>query len=239
MHLEHGELEAARPLLEDSLARGKQMGAETDVIHLANGLAQLRTAQGDTDSARRLYQESLTLLFKSNVYKEDIAASLEGLADLEAKQGEPLRAARLWGAAEALREAIGAQMYPIHCASYAHALARARAQLGEQTFRTAWAVGRSMTPEQALATQEPRTPQAAPIPSSSAVPPPPPAPFGLTGREREVLRLLAEGLTNPQIAERLVISLPTVSTHVTSIFNKLQVNSRSAATRYAVEHHLV
>jgi DNA-binding NarL/FixJ family response regulator len=53
------------------------------------------------------------------------------------------------------------------------------------------------------------------------------------------LRLLTEGLTNPQIAERLVISLPTVSTHVTSIFNKLQVNSRSAATRYAVEHHLV
>jgi DNA-binding NarL/FixJ family response regulator len=96
-----------------------------------------------------------------------------------------------------------------------------------------------MTPEQALATQEPFTEQAAPIPSSSAVPPPLPAPFGLTGREREVLRLLAEGLTNPQIAERLVISLPTVSTHVTSIFNKLGVTSRSAATRYAVEHHLV
>jgi DNA-binding NarL/FixJ family response regulator len=130
-------------------------------------------------------------------------------------------------------------MYPIHCAGYAQGLARARAKLGEQTFRTAWAEGRSMTPEQALATQEPFTEQAAPIPSYSAVPPPPPAPFGLTVREREVLRLLAEGLTNPQIAERLVVSLPTVSTHVTSIFNKLGVTSRSAATRYAVEHHLV
>jgi len=54
-----------------------------------------------------------------------------------------------------------------------------------------------------------------------------------------VLQLLAEGLTNPQIAERLVVSLPTVSTHVASIFNKLGVTSRAAATRYAVEHHLV
>jgi DNA-binding NarL/FixJ family response regulator len=61
----------------------------------------------------------------------------------------------------------------------------------------------------------------------------------LTAREKEVLRLVTEGLTNPQIAERLLVSLPTVNTHVTSIFNKLHVNSRSAATRYAVEHHLV
>src|SRR5215472_5068527 len=130
-------------------------------------------------------------------------------------------------------------MYPIHCASYAQALARARTKLGEQAFRTAWAVGRSMTPEQALATEEPFTEQAAPIPSSSALPPLPPAPVGLTGREREVLRLLAEGLTNPQIAERLVVSLPTVNSHVASIFNKLGINTRSAATRSAVEHHLI
>jgi DNA-binding NarL/FixJ family response regulator len=54
-----------------------------------------------------------------------------------------------------------------------------------------------------------------------------------------VLRLLTAGLTNPQIAERLVLSLPTVNSHVASIFNKLGVNSRSAATRYALEHHLV
>lgn len=96
-----------------------------------------------------------------------------------------------------------------------------------------------MTPEQALATQEPGTPQVSPIPRPSAVQPSSSAPAGLTRREREVLRLLTEGLTNPQMAERLVVSLPTVNTHVASIFNKLGVNSRSAATRYAVEHHLV
>ena len=65
------------------------------------------------------------------------------------------------------------------------------------------------------------------------------SPAELTRREMEVLRLLTMGLTNIQIAEQLVISLATVNTHVGSIYTKLGVNSRSAATRYAVEHHLV
>jgi DNA-binding CsgD family transcriptional regulator len=64
-------------------------------------------------------------------------------------------------------------------------------------------------------------------------------PLVLTSREQEVLNLLTVGLTNAQIAERLVVSLSTVNTHVRSIYNKLEVTSRSAATRYAVEHHLV
>jgi DNA-binding NarL/FixJ family response regulator len=55
----------------------------------------------------------------------------------------------------------------------------------------------------------------------------------------EVLRLLAQGLTSAQIAEQLVISLLTVNTHVRSIYNKLGVTSRVAATRYAVEHQLL
>jgi DNA-binding CsgD family transcriptional regulator len=61
----------------------------------------------------------------------------------------------------------------------------------------------------------------------------------LTRREQEVLSLLTMGLTNAQIAKRLVVSLSTVNTHVRSIYIKLEVTSRSAATRYAIEHHLV
>jgi DNA-binding NarL/FixJ family response regulator len=61
----------------------------------------------------------------------------------------------------------------------------------------------------------------------------------LTKREIEVLRLLTIGLTSTQIAEQLVISLPTVNTHVGSIYTKLGVTSRAAATRYAIERHLV
>jgi DNA-binding NarL/FixJ family response regulator len=66
-----------------------------------------------------------------------------------------------------------------------------------------------------------------------------PAPVRLTTREREVLHLITQGLTNAQIARQLVISAHTVNAHVRSIFNKLEVNSRSAATRYALEQQLV
>jgi DNA-binding NarL/FixJ family response regulator len=61
----------------------------------------------------------------------------------------------------------------------------------------------------------------------------------LTVREVEILRLVAEGQTDAQIADHLVISPRTVNAHLTSIYRKIQVSSRSAATRYAIEHHLV
>ncbi|HXH97424.1 MAG TPA: response regulator transcription factor, partial [Gaiellaceae bacterium] len=64
-------------------------------------------------------------------------------------------------------------------------------------------------------------------------------PDGLTSREVEVLRFLATGLSDAQIAEKLVVSVRTVHAHVRSIYRKLGVGSRSAATRYALEHHLV
>jgi DNA-binding NarL/FixJ family response regulator len=60
----------------------------------------------------------------------------------------------------------------------------------------------------------------------------------LTAREIEVLRLLSRGLSNKQIAERLVISPHTVNVHIHSIFGKLALNLRSAVTRYALEHQL-
>ena len=64
-------------------------------------------------------------------------------------------------------------------------------------------------------------------------------PDGLTLREVEVLRLVAKGLTDIQVAEQLVISHRTVSTHLTSIYGKIRVSSRTAAAYYAIEHHLV
>ncbi len=241
MHLKDGDLVGARPLLEECLAIGKQMGVERDTVPVAFGLAQLSALQGDGATAYHLYQESLTLLFTFTVHQENIAGGLEGLAALEAEQGSPQQAARLWGAAEALREAIDAPMHPVYHASHEQAIAQARAKLSLQAFVAAWAEGRKMTTEQALAlaTQLSVTEKASPLSPFSASQPSSPATVGLTKREREVLRLLAQGLTNKEMAERLVVGLPTINTHVISIFNKLGVNSRSAATRYALDHHLV
>ena len=62
---------------------------------------------------------------------------------------------------------------------------------------------------------------------------------GLTSREVEILQLVANGLTNRQLADQLGVSIRTVDAHLRSVYAKLNVKSRSAATRYAVEHHLV
>jgi ATP/maltotriose-dependent transcriptional regulator MalT len=228
-------------LLEESLTIGKQTGVETASVYAGLGLARLCALQGDAATARRLYQEGLSLLVEFNVYKEDIAASLEGIAALEAGGGMPRHAARLWGAAHALREAIGAPMYPVYRAGYEQAIAQIRAQLGEQAFHAAWAEGQLLTPEQALAALElEMTPTAQPT-RAAAFPPqqPPLSPFGLTAREVEVLRLLTQGLTDAQIADQLVISVRTVNHHTTSLYSKLSVSSRAAATHYAIEHHLL
>jgi DNA-binding CsgD family transcriptional regulator len=167
---------------------------------------------------------------------------MEGMASILAVKREPVRAAFLWGAAEALRESIGAPIWPVERASYDLSVASTRILLGERAFGTAWAEGRTMPLEQALDEQVPATvPVLIPTGQSTTSQAKSKAAFpaGLTRREIEVLRLLTMGLKSAQIAGQLVISLATVNTHVGSIYTKLGVTSRSAATRYAVEHHLV
>jgi predicted ATPase/DNA-binding CsgD family transcriptional regulator len=121
--------------------------------------------------------------------------------------------------------------------------AEARSKLDENAFAAAWAARRAITPQQALAaeTQETSLPTQDSV-ESPAKPQPaaaPDIPNGLTTREVEVLRLVAQGMSNSQIAEQLVLSPNTVNAHIQSIYRKLDVNSRSAATRFAMEHHLL
>jgi DNA-binding NarL/FixJ family response regulator len=98
-----------------------------------------------------------------------------------------------------------------------------------------------MTPEQVLATKgRPTRPALIAAEQSSVSPKKSAAPYpdGLTAREVEVLRLVASGLSNTQVSQRLVISPRTVDSHLTSIYSKIGVSFRSAATRYAMENHL-
>jgi DNA-binding CsgD family transcriptional regulator len=196
--------------------------------------------QHDGATAQVLYQESLDLAREVGD-KVLIASGLEGLAGVVATQGEPVWATRLWGAAAALRDTIGAPMPPIERAGYEQATAAVRMHLGEKAFAAAWAKGRTMTPEQVLLGQDPATTRQQV--STGVVPVPhikvPSYPAGLTAREVEVLRLVALGLSDAQVAERLVISPRTVNTHLTSIYNKLGVDSRTAASHFAVERQLV
>ncbi len=253
IHLERGDLGVARVFLEESLEIGKQTSVETDAAFIALGLARLLTLQGDVASARRLYQETLTLLFECKVYKEGIAAGLEGLATLETEQEAYIIAVRLWGAAEALRDAIGAPMHLVHRASYERATALAHAELGERTFAIAWSEGSSLTPEQVLTTpalaSTPAQAQSqlsgnAPLSwstqtTSSSHSKLPELLDPLSERELEVLRLIADGQANSEIAHTLFVSVGTVKTHLKHIYGKLDVHTRIQAVTKARIYQLL
>jgi predicted ATPase/DNA-binding CsgD family transcriptional regulator len=233
-----GDTTTARLLLEKTCAFYREVGNERRLAWTLSLLGKVIAAQGNLAAARAFYEESLIRGKGVNSHLSflDMASALEGLAVVVAAQEEPTWAARLWGAAEALREAYSTPLPPVYRADYEQTVVAARTQLGEQLFALAWAEGRTMTPEQALAAQGPAT-----IPAPSFTPPArlsPTYPDSLTAREVEVLRLLAQGLTDAQIAEHMVISPRTVNTHLTSIYGKIQVSSRSAATRYAIKHQL-
>jgi predicted ATPase/DNA-binding CsgD family transcriptional regulator len=239
--LQRGDVTTARALANESVQLCREVGHRWFMSQALTVLAKVAESQHDLLMARTLYQESLDVAREVGD-KVLIALGLEGLAGVVGTQGEPVWATRLWGTAAALRDTIGAPMPPIERAGYEAATAAARTHLGEQIFATAWTEGRAMTPEQALAAKGPVTLLQPLLSAPSSIPPVKPAPAypdGLTARELEVLRLLAQGLTSAQIAEQLVISVVTVNFHVRSIYSKLGVTSRSAATRYALEHQLV
>jgi predicted ATPase/class 3 adenylate cyclase/DNA-binding CsgD family transcriptional regulator len=238
--LSQGDIATARALAEKSLVINREIGNWEHTALSLFDLARVEARQGDNVAARALYEQSLAIEIEGNS-TWDIDLFLEGLAGVVAAQGEPAWAARLYGAAAALRDANSIPIVPVYRGEYERSVAAARAQLGEQAFAAAWAEGRAMTAEQALAAQgQVALPTATPgeLSSSQTTAVPPRHPNGLTARELEVLRLVALGLTNPQIAEKLVISPQTVHAHLRSIYSKLGVTTRSAATRFAVEHHI-
>ncbi|MEZ4866430.1 MAG: tetratricopeptide repeat protein [Caldilineaceae bacterium] len=243
--LARGDDKRAQALCEESLAIRKALGYKGGCAHTLTVLGGIALQQGAYAQAIACYQESLALRQETGE-KEGIASALEGLAAVWGLQGQPVQAARLYGAAESLRTRLGAPLPPMDRPYYEQTVATLRAQLDEPTFLQAWTAGQAMPLAAAIAEAVPvkahehlpLTPPSAPVERPSTAPTGG-NPFGLTAREFEVLRLLAQGLTSPQIAQQLVIGVVTVNFHVRSIYSKLGVSSRSAATRTAIEHNLV
>ena len=230
--LSQSDLATAHTQVEQSVVLYKEMGHWHGTAESLAVLGKVLAVEGDYAAARRQYEESLAI---SGELGEQwmVARGLVGLGEVVAAEHKLAWAAQLWGAADALRDTLGVPIPPIERAEYERLLSATRVHLGERAFAAAWAQGRAMTPRQALAAQGHK-----PTPTPSATPSPQAYPAGLTAREVEVLRLLAGGLTDQQIADKLVLSPRTVHAHISSIYSKLGVTSRSAATRYAIEHHL-
>ncbi|HEX9134858.1 MAG TPA: tetratricopeptide repeat protein, partial [Ktedonobacteraceae bacterium] len=239
-----GDSQQAVALFEESLALYEEIGQRPGIARLRCILGNMACVKGDYGQAGALLKGSLALMQESKS-RRNVASVLEGFAMLALAQQQATLAAQWLGAAEGLREAIGAPLPFDERSDYEQAMTAARTSLGEEAFARARAEGRAMPLEQVIAQAvetkeapptEPKPGEANQEEASSYLPPT--YPDGLTAREVEVLRLLARGLSNAQIAEELVVSLLTVKAHLRSIYSKVGVTSRSAATRYALEHHL-
>ncbi len=239
-----GNYAHAAEALGTSIALYRELGNKWGIALALCSLGDVILAIGEPDQAKAIYKESLALYQIEN-NTVGVIACLNGMAGVAAVQGEPLLAARVWGMAETQRSAVGVPISLVEHAHYERLVTAARVLIGERAFASAWVEGCTMTLEQTFAMLE-YIPLAAslilPVSQATAVLKPSLTliyPKDLTTREVEVLQLLSAGLTSAQIAEQLVISLLTVNTHVRSIYSKLGVTSRSAATRYAIEHKLV
>jgi DNA-binding CsgD family transcriptional regulator len=155
---------------------------------------------------------------------------LECLAFIAVREKRDEQAARWLGAAERIREASHAEMTLPEQEEYQSEVAILRGRMNPNDFRSSWSEGQVLPFQQVIAEVEQLL--APPLVKIRD-------PNALTPRELDVLRLLAQGLSDAQIAEKLVVSRRTVTTHLTVIYYKFGVNSRSAAIRYALDHELV
>jgi len=216
----------------------RELGCIWELVCVTTNLGVTAQAQGNIARAAAQYRESLDLL-QSVGESWMIEELLALVAALAAATGHREQAARLIGATDRLLEVIGLALVPFVHVFYERAWSRLGRELGEGVFAAEREAGQRLTRTQArseaydIASALARTdvPDGAVVDIGSR--------SGLTARELEVLRLVAAGRSNAQIAEALFISVPTVKRHLTNVLAKLGLPSRSAATAYAHTHGLV
>lgn len=233
--LGQGDLPRAGAILEKLMDVASEQGDPYNLATTQFTLGMVKHAQGDLPQALRLHAGAL------HAYQElrelwNVAMCLEAVAAAACGLGEPAMAAQLLGAAESLRSRIGAPILAPERASYDAVVALSRGSLGEPAFSIARAAGAAATLDEIVTVVETLDARAvAPsLPGAAG-----PAPFGLSPREIEVLRLMALGRTDDETAEVLSISRRTVHTHVASILNKLTAENRTAAVATAVRLRIV
>ena len=197
-----GDDAEAHALGEEALVLSQRIEDRHGTIRVLFALAQAACGLGEYARARTRCAECFALATELGD-RFFVATALEVLAGVMAACGQVDAAVRLFGAAELARDIIGAPMPPAFAVDYHARLAPTRAQLTDAAFAAAWAAGRLLTPEQAMASVvqvHQITPAAGAQPPAPFNAPALPQPDMLTPREAEVLRLVATGRTDAQIA---------------------------------------
>jgi DNA-binding CsgD family transcriptional regulator len=217
-----GDLAVARGWADDAVSATKG-------IYLSwalTGRARVLLAQGEPKQAETDARDALTRAaeFEAHICVPDI---LEVLADLAGEAGSHHEAARLCGAAKAIRERMGAVRFKVYDAGYQASVTALRDAMGEKDFDAAWAEGAALSTEEAIAyAQRGHGERKRPTNGWES----------LTPAERDVVRLVSEGLANNDIATRLFVSPRTVQTHLTHVYTKLDLTSRVQLAQEAARH---
>jgi predicted ATPase/class 3 adenylate cyclase/DNA-binding CsgD family transcriptional regulator len=218
--LARGDLGVARRCADDAVSG-------TSGSHLASALvcrARVAIAQGDPEQADSDAHDALAVAEGVQAF-EPVPGILECLAGIATAWGSHREAARLFGAADAMRDRMGSVRFKIDDASCDAWATKARDGLGESDFDSAWAEGAALSTAEAIAYAR-RGRGERKRPSSGW--------RSLTPTELDVVRLVSEGLGNKDIATRLFVSHRTVQTHLTHVYTKLGMTSRVQLAQEAV-----
>jgi len=220
--LARGDLTAARRLADETVAA-------TSGFHLSLALttrAGVAIAQGEPEQAGRDAHDALATAASTGTYAA-APDTLECLAALAVEAGNHREAARLFGAADAMRQRGGLVRFKIFDTFFELPVAALRDGMGENDFESAWAEGAALSTDEAIAYAQRRRGERKRPASGWA---------SLTPTERDVVRLVSEGLANNDIATRLFVSPRTVQTHLTHVYTKLGLTSRVQLAQEAARH---
>jgi non-specific serine/threonine protein kinase len=212
---------AALRLLEEALANWNSVGGLKGAAWTLLDLARLALAGGEDALAAIHFGESLATCREVGD-RWGVALGLEGFISLAARAGRAEHAVRLAGAAAAIRESVQVTLTTKQAGWLAEDLAVARRLLSQSRYSAAWEAGKAMSNADAVALALGHNDSTTPT--------------QLTSREREVVRLVARGWTNRQIAEALVIDQRTAEGHVRRILARLGLQRRAQIAAWAVQN---
>jgi DNA-binding CsgD family transcriptional regulator len=227
--VERGELDPAFTDAQESLEIWNERGDQWGIGIPIEVLAFIALEQGAFERAVDLYRQNLPR-YRDFGDLDGIANCMTGTAVIASRLGRQELAARLFGAANATRDRIHVQVARMIQKASDRAFETARSYLGERRFEAARQSGHDLSLQQAIT--EIMNLQLPPSPVEETL-------FGLTPRQLEVLRLMAEGRTDQEIADILFIGYRTVTTHVQHILRQMGLETRTAASTEAMRLGLI
>jgi len=220
-----GDLIAARRVADEAV-QTLQTSTGWWLVMALTTRARVAIAQGEPEQAECDAHDALTRCSDLEAHL-GISETLECLATLAGDGGSHREAARLFGAAQAIRQRMGEVRFKVWDGGYEAWVAPVRDALGDNDFDSAWTEGAALSTEAAISYAQ-RGRGERKRPSSGWA--------SLTPAERDVVRLLSEGMANKDIATRLFVSPRTVQTHLTHIYTKLGLISRVQLAQEAARH---